>query len=109
MRRFNVDFLDLISEVDVAETANYRDDYLDDKITRWREVIAELDRLPCLRKVCFTRKTFSGIPNIRKKFEEIRVYCDSRKIELIVLPTPTRGYTVEKQTIWTSLINPVTP
>lgn len=106
IRRFNLDFLDLILEVNVAEVANYRDDYLDDKITSWRDVIAELERLQHLRKVCFTRKTFSGIPNIRKQLEVIRAYCESRKLEWILLPTPTRGYTAEKQAVWTSLINP---
>ena len=102
IEHFKIDFIDLISEVDVIETLNYKDDYIDDKVTIWRNIIAELDKLSNLKKVCLTRKSFGGIPNMKKKINEIKVYYEQRKIPFQSLITPARIYSEDKQREWTN-------
>lgn len=105
MREFKVDFTDLIASVDVEEETNYKDDYLDNKVISWTNNIEVIKSLPKLNRVCFTRKSFGGIPNMKLRIEEIRIFCESRNIEFEYLPTPARFYTEEKQIIWTKFFN----
>lgn len=100
-----VDFIDLISEVDVDETSNYDDDYLDKRVTKWRNVIAELEQLKKLRKVCFSRKSFSGIPKMKERIEDIRLYCEKWGIHFEYLATPARFYRADKQEEWSRFLN----
>lgn len=100
IEKYKFDFIDLISEVDVDEVANYNDGYLDDKVTGWRNVIAEIEKLPNLKRICLTRKSFGDIPNMKKKIDEIKNYCDEKKIPFRFLTTPARLYSQKKQTEW---------
>jgi len=102
MRRNRIDFLDLIEEVYVEDgmEANYNDDYLDERVAGWKDAIGEMNKLDQLRKACFTRKTFSGIPNINKRIKGIEKYCLSRGVEFNCLVTPSRGYSKKKQEEW---------
>lgn len=100
--KYKIRLVDLIEEVtvDEGEEANYNDAYIDKRVTKWRNIIRLIDGLPHLKKVCFTRKTFSGVPNIRKHIEEIQQHCESKGIKFKALPTPARFYNSDKQQVW---------
>lgn len=99
-----IDFIDLIQEVSVEEghETNYDDAYLDNKVLRWRDIISELQKLEKIKKVCFTRKSFSDIPEMRNKIQQIKTYCDSNQIKFQYLTTPARFYRKDKQDEWTT-------
>lgn len=106
IQEHKVDFTDLVLEVDVEEgqETNYLDDYLDKRVVKWQDVIGRMKKLAHLKRVCFTRKTFSGIPNMRKRIKEIEDYCTKRKICFTYLTTPSRGYSKKKQEEWISFL-----
>lgn len=89
-----------ISKWYFKKTDDYRGDCLDAYVVEWFDVVAQLKQLLSLRKVCVTGKTISGIPNIRKRFTEIELYCQKNKIQFQYLIIPARGYTVAKQEEW---------
>jgi G:T/U-mismatch repair DNA glycosylase len=101
MKRHRIDFIDIISEVDVNDPANYDDSYIDGKVSEWKDVIAEIEKLPRVRKICFTRKTCADIPNMKKKIGEIRDYCEKQNISFRALVSPARIYSADKQAEWT--------
>ncbi len=107
LKKHMITFTDLISEISVPESSetDYRDSFIDDKVTEWNDVISRISSLKKLKKVCFTRKTFSGIPNIKKSIEEIRWYCEEKGICFQYLITPARIYYAEKQKEWTRFFN----
>lgn len=95
-----IGFIDLISSVNVDKPDDYRDDYIDGQVVEWTDVIGQMQQLHNLKKVCVTRKTFSGIPNIRKRILEVEEYCKQNTIYFRYLVTPSRGYTHLKQQEW---------
>jgi G:T/U-mismatch repair DNA glycosylase len=101
MKRRRVDFIDIVSEVDVDDPSNYDDSYIDGKVSGWRDVIAEIEKLPRLKKACFTRKTCADIPNMKEKISEIRDYCEKQGISFRALVSPARIYSADKQAEWT--------
>jgi G:T/U-mismatch repair DNA glycosylase len=105
IRERKIDFIDLISEVSVEEVSNYDDDYLDSKVTTWRNVLSEIEQLKKLNKVCFSRKSFSGIPKMKERIENIRLYCEKWGIRFEYLTTPARFYRADKQDEWTNFLN----
>jgi len=106
IKKFKIDLIDLIEEIKVEEgqEANYDDVYIDNKVSIWQNVIGEIDKLPNLKRVCFTRKTFTGIPNMKKQVAEIQAYCEKRGVLFKALTTPARFYNTDKQTEWTSFL-----
>lgn len=106
IRKYKIDLIDLIEEieVDAGQEANYYDGYIDSKVTRWNNIISVIDNLPNLKRVCFTRKTFSDIPNMKKQLEAIRQHCDSKQIPFKAMTTPARFYSENKQTEWTNFL-----
>ncbi|MDQ2753230.1 MAG: hypothetical protein M3R72_09440 [Bacteroidota bacterium] len=102
IRQHKIDFIDLISEVEVDEVTNYKDNYLDKKVTEWRNVVSELDKLPNLKKVCFTRKSFGDVPNIKVRIDKIESYCEQRNISFQFLITPSKFYSQNKQIEWSN-------
>jgi G:T/U-mismatch repair DNA glycosylase len=102
IKTHQISFIDLIAEVEVdaGEEANYDDRYLDSRVTVWTDVIAELEKLQNVRRVCLTRKTLDRIPNMRLRIELIQQYCAASAIEFIFLKTPARGYSIGKQMLW---------
>lgn len=102
INRFKIDFIDLISEVEVEEAANYDDGYIDSRVSEWHDVKAEFDKLQKLKKVCLTRKSFADIPNMKTKVDEIKDYCEKRKIPFHFLTTPARFYRQDKQAEWSN-------
>ncbi|MDQ0110517.1 G:T/U-mismatch repair DNA glycosylase [Chitinophaga terrae (ex Kim and Jung 2007)] len=102
IKKYRIDFIDLISEVEVDEVANYDDSYLDSRVIEWRNVISEIDKLPNLKRVCLTRKSFGDIPNMKTRINEIKNYCEKKEIPFQLLPTPARFYGQAKQIEWTN-------
>ena len=104
--RREIDFIDLIEEIEVDEgqEANYYDGYIDSKVTRWKNIISEIDKLTNMKGVCFTRKTFSDIPNMKKQIDIIRLHCESKQIPFKAMTTPARFYSENKQTEWTNFL-----
>lgn len=103
--RKKIDFIDLISEVKVDEPDNYYDAYIDNKVSIWRNVIEEIKKLHSLKRVCFTRRSFSGIPQMRKHIEEIQRHCAANKINFLNLITPARFYRLDKQQEWNNFFH----
>lgn len=106
MKIHRIDFADLIAEVEVntGHETNYRDDFIDGKVNRWKDVLDKIKDLAHLKKVIFTRKTFNGIPNIASQLNPIVDYCNTAGIEFKALISPTRGYTEKKQEEWTHVL-----
>ncbi|KAA9327230.1 hypothetical protein F0P96_18530 [Hymenobacter busanensis] len=104
IRTHKIDFIDLIArvEVEAGQEANYDDIYLDSKKPAWNDVIAQLEQLQHIKRVCFTRKTLGGIPHMKVRVEEIQRYCNAHGIEFSLLKTPARTYSVHKQAIWSN-------
>ena len=102
-----IDFLDLIDTVAVepGEEANYSDNYLDSRVMQWRDVIGLMDSLPELQRVGFTRKTFSGIPNIKAKVDKVEHYCAKRGLGFKRLLSPSRIYSAAKQKEWSEFLS----
>lgn len=105
IERFKIDFIDLISEVEVEEVSNYDDAYLDNKVTKWKNVITEIEKLPHIKKVCLTRKSVADIPNMKMKIEEIKRFCEKNNITFQYLTTPARFYRSDKQAEWSGFFN----
>jgi len=105
--RHKIDFIDLISEVRVEKNkgASYADDYIDRRVTQWRNVIQEIDRLSALKLVCFTRKTFSGITRLKETIGEVQKHCENKTIVFKYLITPARSYSKAKQAEWDDFFN----
>jgi G:T/U-mismatch repair DNA glycosylase len=106
IKTYKIDFIDLISEVEVedGQEVNYDDSYIDDKVTKWNNVIYEIDKLKGLKRVCFTRKTFADIPIMRKRVELIQAHCTKKEIPFTALISPTRFYNEKKQTEWNKVL-----
>jgi len=106
IKKFKIDLIDLIEEikVDEGQEANYYDGYVEDKVTIWKNVISEIDKLPNLKRVCFTRKSFSDIPKMKKQLIPIIKHCENRGISFKALTTPARFYREDKQTEWTNFL-----
>ncbi len=100
--RRKVDLIDVIEEVKVepGQETNYMDSYLDKQDIKWRNVIQEMEKLTLLKRVCFTRKSFSDIPNIKKEILKISDYCSGHGIFFKALTTPARIYSEAKQWEW---------
>ena len=92
IKKHKIDLTDLIEEIKVEEgqQANYYDSFIDNKVTRWKNIIALIDTLPNLKGVCFTRRTFTDIPQMKKQLLKIQKHCDNKGIAFQSLTTPAR-------------------
>lgn len=108
IREYHIGFIDLVAEVkvDIGSETNYEDRYIDSRVSRWRDVLGVVKQLNNLKKVCFTRKSFSDIPRVREKIREIAAYCTENSIAFQYLSTPSRIYSREKQDEWTRFFRP---
>jgi len=106
MKSHSVDFIDLITKVDVEEGQehNVDDIYIDGRVTEWADVIGTIQHLKYLKRVCLTRKTFTSIPNMRIKIAEVELYCVGNGISYEALNTPARYYSQAKQDQWTKFL-----
>jgi G:T/U-mismatch repair DNA glycosylase len=75
MNKYKVDFADVITTVDVEveQEANVADQYIDERITVWKNTEALIATLPNLQAVYFTRKTFQGA--LPQHFEQLAFHC----------------------------------
>lgn len=103
--KYKIDFIDLISAVDVDKASNYADKYLDNKVLEWKDIIPVIRNLSNIKQVCLTRKSFTDIPNMKIRIDEIKKYCDEFKIVFKFLITPARFYRADKQEEWTMFFN----
>ncbi len=103
IKKVKVDFIDIILEAHMEESKidKYDDKYLDNKVSEWRNVINEIEILKNLKRICFTRSTFSDVPNMKLKVGEIQSYCFDNNIRFECLKTPARFYNTTKQAQWT--------
>jgi len=106
IERRRIDFIDLISKIEVEEghESNFYDGYIDGRVNEWRNIIVEIDQLQNIKRVCFTRKTFSDIPNMKIKIGEIEEHCRNKGIYFKSITTPARFYREDKQTEWTNFL-----
>jgi len=109
IRKYKIDFIDLIEEVEEVEEApvqgiNYRDDYIEGRVKKWRNIEKEINNLKKIKRVCITRKTFNDVPNIRKKVEAIKELCIKSEILFKPLISPARYYNQNKQSEWTNFL-----
>lgn len=103
IKKYKINFIDLIEEIRVedGQETNYDDIYICKRITKSREVIKEIENLKNLKKVFFTRKTFSNIEEIEELFDAVNKYCKENKgFEIEKLPTPSRFYNENKFKEW---------
>ena len=109
IKQKKIDFIDLISEIEIDEgqEGNFYDDYIDKKVSKWRNVIAEIEELKNLKKILFTRKTFGNIPNMKQQIETIQDLCFKNGIFFKALTTPSRFYSEKKQMEWTKFLTDV--
>lgn len=107
IKKRKIDFIDLILQIEVenGQETNYLDSYIDSRKIEWREIISEIKKLKSLKRVCFTRKTFSGIPKMQEKIEEVQAYCLKNDIFFKAMTTPARYYSEDKQTEWTNFLH----
>lgn len=106
MRKFNIDFVDLIEEIDapIGQEDNYNDIFIDNLVVEWKDIIGEIRNLKKLEAVYFTRKTFIGIPNIENEISKIRNYCVNECIRFCLLETPARYCNQRKIESWRNTI-----
>lgn len=103
MRRYQIDFVDLIealSAVPEGDENNVADEFIDQYVYRWNDIISLLKDHPSIKHVFITRKTLAGIPNIARKIQELSSYCNYSAVNISLLPTPARYYNAGKQAAW---------
>lgn len=102
MKKFNIDFVDIIKEIDVpfGQENNYNDAFIDALVVEWKNIILEIQKLKNIEAIYFTRKTFIGIPNIESEISKIRNYCTKECIRFCLLETPARFSNPRKIESW---------
>lgn len=104
MKKHKIDFIDLISEIGVVnnQKVNYYDICIDSQVTKWNDIVSLIKKHQKINKVCLTRKTLNGIPNMKTKILRIEKFCIANKIKFRLLTTPARFYSDSKQIEWNS-------
>ncbi len=103
IKRHKIAFADLIEEInlDEKEASTYSDRFLDKHLNTatCKDIAGEIARLKHLKKVCFTRSSFGGIPNIKKKIDEIAAQCKNKEHpkRFACLPTPANCRRIDPQ------------
>ncbi|MDR2033672.1 MAG: hypothetical protein LBP89_03465 [Helicobacteraceae bacterium] len=97
--KYKIDFIDLIAEVSADRLEDFKDKSLEKIVTKWRDIKEAIEKTPNLKRIALTRKTFSGIPNIKAKWLEIEKHYKNRLL-ITRLITPARIYDDNKQAEW---------
>lgn len=106
IQRYHIDFADVIESLEIEEDEDLlmEDEFIDQHIHAYKDVIGLINTLPQLEAVYFTRKTFNGIPNTKKGVSAIADYCKEKGIRFCKLDTPARHFSDEKQQQWKDTI-----
>ena len=106
MSAYYVDFSDIIRSIEVPEGEELISDdaFIDNHISEWSDMQALIDKLPNLKAVYFTKKTFNGVPLMRERVKGIADYCLAGNIRFCKLETPAKFYSPEKLKQWTDTI-----
>ena len=106
MTEYKIDFADFIHSLSVSpgEEQIVDDAFIDSHVDEWKDVGSLIDSLTDLKAVYFTRKTFNGLPNIRKQINLIKGRCLERNIRFCKLETPAKFFSPEKQQQWMDTI-----
>ena len=106
INKFNIGFVDIIQEIEVGigQETNYKDNYIDGKVTKWLDIESFIENHQLLKKVFLTRKTFKDIPRIKKQIDLIKDICYRKDIEFYCLPSPARYENNKKLDEWISII-----
>jgi len=105
INNLKIGFSDLIEEIQIEEgnETNYEDEFIDKKVTKWNDLEFIISKCENLKSIYFTRKSFSGIPNIRKQIENLKIICQEKKIDFNLLPTPARFENEKKLNDWKTI------
>lgn len=100
--KYKIDFSDLILKIKVPddEIKNRKDSFIDNKTIEWNDIINLLLENKSIKKVFFTRKTLTDVPNIEKQINTIENFCIRKQIAFSRLITPSRAYRGEKLSQW---------
>lgn len=106
IRTKRIDFIDLIAsaEVERGHEGVRNDVYLTSRVKSWTDVFSEIDHLSELRRVCFTRRTFHNISEIKNRIDAVDESLRGRAIELKCIVSPARYYSAGKQKEWTEFL-----
>lgn len=104
----HIALMDLIYQINVpsSQSTNYADAYIDKYVSKWncKKLIYVINKYP-IKHIFFTRKTFTGIPNMKKKINQLEKLFNRKKIIFSKLPTPARYAGIKKQEEWNKVIN----
>lgn len=108
IQKYKIDFIDLISEIVIQddEKLDYTDTLLDGKVSKWANVIEAISKLKHLKRIGFTRRTFTGVPNIREQIKKIKNHAEEQGITFKFFTTPARFYNQQKQEEWDQFFMP---
>jgi hypothetical protein len=108
LKEHKIGVMDIIASVTVDnedDLWDYDDSVLDAASPEWNDEIFKLmDSCQNLKTIFLTRKTFQGIPNIKKRFLEIKIIARNKGIHAEELETPSRFTNDVKQVKWTKAI-----
>lgn len=103
----HIDFVDIIASADIE--ADHKTDYSDKYLSRrmnvsgLRDIISLTNGLP-LKRVCFTRKGFNDVPQIRKAVSALKTHFEKIGIHFACLISPARFYSAKKQAEWNNFL-----
>jgi G:T/U-mismatch repair DNA glycosylase len=106
MATHKIDFADIIESVDVpvGQEGNVLDTFIDGRVHQWRDINALINTLLKLKAVYCTRKTFTGIPNMKARILAIQNHCIQHNVRFCLLETPARFANAAKQQQWIDTI-----
>jgi hypothetical protein len=105
LARRKIDFIDLILEVDVADSKNYADRYLDKRIIEAWDTRASINSLPALKSMLFTRKSSTDVKCIGKLASDAASILTSKGLSVHHLPTPARFINESKRAEWRKIFS----
>lgn len=111
-RSRRIGFIDIIKSIDREKFLSrcphgirFGDALMKDIVTEWEDVRAEIDRLPNLKRIGFSRKTFNDVKFLLSKVASIREYACKKQVHFECLLTPARGCSPKKIRMWTAFLS----
>ena len=106
MSAYHIDFADIVRSIEVTEGEDLSSDdaFIDSHVAEWNDIVALIDKLPNLKAVYFTKKTFNGVAHMRGQVKRIADHCIASNIRFCKLETPSKFYSPAKLKQWTDTI-----